>query len=346
MLVHIITLLFGQYYLSFNVLSEILIVSGVLAGFAIYDDYPVNVILSMIFLILISVVRVLSMFFSISINDGDLMMMLFESAGILVIHILISTLACRLILYREQLIETSIYGNRLEQAIGKLTRANTEYQDYLIKIEAESSEKERKRITRDIHDVVGYTLTNNIMLMEAATDMARMNPIGLTKLLNTARENAQEGLEQIRESLYSYRRETDFIPYGLNAVNKLIKTFELATGIKVETDYCNTPLTVSIDIDSVIYHVVQESIINALRHGKATSIRIQMNIHDVGIHVYVHDNGNGIDDSSGNVHKGIGLKGMEERLTNVGGDLSFGNVIDGFLVQVSIPIQTRRLQMM
>jgi signal transduction histidine kinase len=338
--VHLLILLISQYFLSFNIISELLIFTSILAGVSIYEEYPTNVFFTSGITLLYLLVRFSRFLVDNYPNFDGFTQILFESLGIVGLFLIVSLMISRLIYYRERLIDTADYSNRLEHAIGSLARANTEYQDYLIKIEAESSEKERKRITRDIHDIVGYTLTNNIMLMEAATDMVRMNPLGITKLLNTARGNAQEGLEQIRESLYSYRREKDFVPYGLHAINKLIKTYELATRITVDTSYGNMPWTVTTEIDAIIYHIIQESMVNSLRHGRATNVRVLMGINHGFIQVNVSDNGIGADETQGEIKPGIGLKGMQERLQSVEGSLKYYNTPGGFEVDASIPYTT------
>jgi signal transduction histidine kinase len=203
---HVLALAAGQYLLFSRPIAEIAVAGSLLLAIGLYERYPTNAITAAGALLLLAAARI----FALVPTRADLRS--WTLVGVPLVEALIAALACSLTLLRERLIETQTHGNRLEQAIGKLTQANQEYQDYLIHVEAESTERERKRITRDIHDVVGYTLTNNIMLMEAAIDMARSNPIGVSKILNTARENAQEGLERIRESLYSFRRRKIFAP--------------------------------------------------------------------------------------------------------------------------------------
>ena len=61
---------------------------------------------------------------------------------------------------------------RLDEAVGRLTSANLTFQDLASTAQERSAEDERKRITREIHDAIGYALTNLIMTMEACMRLA------------------------------------------------------------------------------------------------------------------------------------------------------------------------------
>ena len=246
---------------------------------------------------------------------------------------LIGVTAAWCIGYRERLVALQEDHRRLDQALDQITRTNQEYQDNLIRVEAESTESERQRITRDIHDVVGYTLTNNIMLMEAATDLARNKPLGVTRLLSLARENAEEGLKRVRETLYGLRRRDDSVPHGIAAIVKLIKTFEAATGITVRASFTNTPVHLAGGTEYAIYHLVQESMTNSFRHGHASAIDVITSIDGEFVQVVIQDNGIGATE----VIEGIGLKGMNERIDRIGGTVTYRADEHGFTVIAMIP---------
>lgn len=244
-----------------------------------------------------------------------------------------ASLAVAFVWYRENLVNARIDLERLENAVTQLTRASLTYQEYAQDAAERSMEEERQRITRDIHDLVGYTLTNNIMMMEAATDMIRRNPLGVTSLIEAARENAQEGLEEIRASLYRLRGQEIRGPVGLGAVNRLVRIFEKATGIKVIADYANTPQVIPPEIDSVVYHFVQEALINSFRHGRATRISLIMSIHGGVLDVAMQDNGK----VAGPISEGIGIRGMKERAALVRGAVQHRSGAEGFTIQLFVP---------
>jgi signal transduction histidine kinase len=88
------------------------------------------------------------------------------------------------------------------------------------------------------------------------------------------------------------------------------------------------------DEDDVIYRVVQESITNAIRHGKASEIYITIDRRDGDLHIIISDNGVGCD----SVTEGFGLHHMKERLEMLGGHMEYtGNA--GFTIHALIPIR-------
>jgi signal transduction histidine kinase len=218
-----------------------------------------------------------------------------------------------------------------------LTRANLQYQDLASEAEELAMDVERKRITRDIHDVVGYTLTNNIMMMEAATDMMQRNPFGVPSLIAAARENAQEGLAQIREALYALRRQNVIHPTGLRAIARMVRIYERATGVRVATGLGIASWQYPEEVDSAIYHLAQEGLMNSFRHGKAKEVTLIVSESAREITVTVRDDGVGANGFT----EGIGLRGMRERLERVGGALHVDTDHGGFMLRGTIPVSPR-----
>lgn len=241
--------------------------------------------------------------------------------------------AALMVRYRERLIDYQTEAARLDGLVDRLTRANLRYQEYAKSVEESSTESERKRITRDIHDIVGYTLTNNITMMEAITDMMRINPLGVAHLVDVARQNAQEGLARAREALHQLRREDFGYPRGREAVERLLKVFEHATGVRTEFAYSDVAWDFAEDVDSALYHIVQESLMNSFRHGKASVIRLFLSREGGRIVLRIRDNGTGTD----GIVEGIGLSGMRERMEKLGGALNAGNAPGGFDVIAAVP---------
>ena len=88
------------------------------------------------------------------------------------------------------------------------------------------------------------------------------------------------------------------------------------------------------DEEEVVYRVVQESITNAIRHGKATEIRVSISRMEEELHILITDNGIGCS----NVIPGFGLHHMNERLEMLGGRLDYTGE-SGFTVHAVIPVR-------
>ena len=82
-----------------------------------------------------------------------------------------------------------------------------------------------------------------------------------------------------------------------------------------------------------IYRIVQEGITNAIRHGNAAEIAVNLSFDGKKIGVAVRDNGSG----AGEIKEGIGLAGIRERLARFAGELSVGNSAGGFVLYAWIP---------
>ncbi len=228
---------------------------------------------------------------------------------------------------------------RMDDAVKQLMSANIGFQRYA-KIQEETSKiSERKRVTREIHDTIGYTLTNVIMIMEAITSLIKTDSgkgeiEKINELVNGVKRQAQEGLKDVRKALHLLREEKEPEVSGLRAISKIAKSFQEATHVKVNVDFGNMPWELSKECNELMYRLVQEGMTNAFRHGKATEIWIRFWQDDSGIFITIRDNGSG----SPKVKKGIGLLGMTERVMDMGGNIVAHNVVDGFELSVWIPI--------
>lgn len=107
-----------------------------------------------------------------------------------------------------------------------------------------------------------------------------------------------------------------------------------STGVVIDYEIKTKLKHFNKDEEDVIYRIVQESITNAIRHGKAEQIRVRIDREYNMLKIYIKDNGIGCAD----VQKGFGLHHMEERLDMLKGTLTYHGE-DGFVVDAQIPIR-------
>lgn len=251
---------------------------------------------------------------------------LFLAALALVLHVLRLFFAA--ITRQEQQLE------RLDEAVGRLTSANLSFQNLASSAQERSAEDERKRITREIHDAIGYALTNLIMTMEACMRLAPREAQALRQLLARAREEAQVGLNETRKALRVLRGWSPPKTQGLPAIQQLVNLFSEATGVTVKTEYCNADLSFGEEKDAVIYRMIQEGMTNAFRHGHASLIKVKFWQERNGISVVLWDNGAAAE----SFKEGIGLQGMRERVERMGGTLRVDRMVDGFELSTWLPL--------
>jgi signal transduction histidine kinase len=223
---------------------------------------------------------------------------------------------------------------RIDATVRALSEANLDFQDLATRVQRETEEQERKRIAREIHDIVGHTLTNIQMMMEAATDLARSRSEGLEDLLLKSRNQAQRGLLETRRAVRNLREVSKVNAGGMRRIADLARIFENATKVSVKLHSGNTPASLGTQVDDAVYRMIQECLTNALRHGNATEITVSLWVVSDAVRVSVADNGAG----SKEILPGIGLAGMRERIVHLGGTLKAENTPFGFMVFAEIPI--------
>ena len=238
--------------------------------------------------------------------------------------------------FREKVVIDQRTIRDLNRAFDNLTTSNLGLQSYAARAEDESAQNERNRITRELHDSVGYAMTNIAMTMNASMVLLKSQDNGtLENLIENTRQTANKCLQETRSTLYKLRSIDDPRPVGLNALSHLARVYSDATAIPVVIEYGNTVDSYGEQIDSAVYRFVQESLTNAFRHSKAEKIRIRVLLRQDGnrIAARVWDNGSGMQD----VKEGIGLKGMRERIEHLRGSVSYANVADGFEIWATVP---------
>jgi signal transduction histidine kinase len=256
-----------------------------------------------------------------------------------ILAITVPTFLISSLLSRSQysLAENRERTKRLGYAIENLSKVNKDLQDYAELSKSVSAEEERNRITRDMHDLVGYALTNVIMLMNATRAVLSDKPDRLPEamqMVEQTRAQAEDALQEARQILYQLRAVASNDPIGLQALARLVKVFSQITHIEVSFHYGNLPMSNGERIDKTVYQIVQEGLTNVVRHGKADRITISLWQTEEDILVSVRDNGTG----AYMLREGIGLKGMRERLSLLRGDVDAHAEPYGFVLTARIPV--------
>ena len=221
----------------------------------------------------------------------------------------------------------------LKEGVQQVVQANVGFQEWAASVEQSSTRRERLRITREIHDIVGYTLTNQTMVLQAAAVLLDRDHARLRELLESAEESARSGLQEVRAALRQLRIGAERPAAFLNRLHQLCRTFEQATEVHVELSGAQTPDLVPPELELVLYRLIQEGLTNAFLHGRATRVSVGLTVDDENLRVHIADNGTGAEV----VTEGIGLTGMRERLAQFGGTLTYDSGSSGFTVWALVP---------
>ncbi|MFE0592881.1 sensor histidine kinase [Micromonospora echinospora] len=193
--------------------------------------------------------------------------------------------------------------------------------------------EERLRIARDVHDVVGHSLS--LITMQAA--VANHLGSGREAALRTIEEASRSALDDVRTVLGGLREQDTGGPPGpVDDLDRLVEETR-AAGVAVTVDRADLS-RVPAGVRTSAYRIVQEALTNVRRHARATRCRVTVAATDDGLSLAVVDDGTAPRRTG---RPGHGLLGMRERATLHGGSLSAGPEPDGgFAVRATLPFRT------
>ncbi len=214
----------------------------------------------------------------------------------------------------------------------RLVEANLGLQDYTVRHQRESIMNERNRISREIHDSVGYMLTNLIAVLDYTRELIIAGKEQALEKLDSGREQAREALAEVRRAVRALRPPIEVS--HLQALSTLITAFSEVTKIEVSTHIADLPDGLPEEIDWLIYRVIQEALTNTFRHGQASHVFINIHLKNKLLSIVVRDNGLG----TANIKLGCGLTGIQERVKDLGGRLEVESGSNqGFTIKILIP---------
>jgi len=169
---------------------------------------------------------------------------------------------------------------------------------------------ERERIARDLHDVLGHTLSVIVLKAELAGRLIERDPQRAAQEIADVEKTARTALSEVREAIGGYRSQ------GLTAeMERAGKTLQSA-GVALS---CESPLPqLNASQETVLCLTLREAVTNIVRHAKATQCRIRFTRSEDGFHsLLIADDG-----TQSRVREGNGLRGMRERVQALDGRLS------------------------
>lgn len=200
-------------------------------------------------------------------------------------------------------------------------------------------EDERKRISRDLHDVIGQRLTAVSLNLEAVKSGA-FSEQELGKRIEDSSQLVQTTIKDVQEFSFSLRPmildDIGLIP----AMHIFGKNFSNRTGIKIDIKGEKFLEAIDSDIKIVLYRAFQEGLTNVAKHAQAKNVLISFTTEPDGIKMFIIDDGIGMKKASkkNEDRRGLGLLGMEERLKNIGGTIKIGTVNNkGTKLTISAP---------
>ncbi|MFE0962486.1 sensor histidine kinase [Streptomyces fungicidicus] len=197
------------------------------------------------------------------------------------------------------------------------------------------ADEERLRIARELHDSLTHQISVVKVQSEVAVHVARRRGERVPEALLAIQEAAREASRELRATLEALRDDDTTPPYGLDHIPHLVKRFR-TTGLEATLTIEGHPRAVPAAVGRTAYRIVQESLTNAARHASATTASVVIDHRPDALAVRVDDDGRTSPDTV--PAPGIGLLGMRERVTALGGRLHTGpRGTGGFTVRAELP---------
>lgn len=188
---------------------------------------------------------------------------------------------------------------------------------------------ERERIARDLHDVLGHTLSVIVLKAELAGRLIERDPQRAAQEIADVEKTARTALSEVREAIGGYRSQ------GLPAEMELARNTLQAAGVTLS---CESPLPqLHATEETVLCLAVREAVTNIVRHAQATHCRMRFNTSADGYHsLLITDDG-----AHPKLQEGNGLRGMRERVQSLGGRLSI-TTDPGVSLLIELPQSNQR----
>ena len=283
------------------------------------------------------------------INAGELAVLAIGVAGVLVVNLLalrrvFGPLERLTALMRR--VDPLAPGQRIEieRQAAEVTELSHAFNDMLDRLELErrdsarraldATEDERRRVARELHDEIGQTLTGVVLQLETLEPHA---PEALQADLRSLEASVRAGIEEVRELVRRLRPEA--LDFGLrSALVSLGSDLAEHSGLRVSPRLDGDLPRLSSEDELVVYRVAQESLVNVVRHARATRAEMSLQKENGAVVLRVRDDGRGIDALG--MRSGNGVRGMRERALLVGGDLRVDHVLPhGTEVQLRLPVK-------
>ncbi|KNF08211.1 signal transduction histidine kinase [Gottschalkia purinilytica] len=213
-----------------------------------------------------------------------------------------------------------------------LLEAHRDLRKYADVVEQYSKIEERTRIARDIHDTLGHEMTALIMQLEMSSHLMDKDIQNAKNYLNDAKTSARESLIEVRKIIETLKINNNNLNI-FESIKEMSNSFSNKTGVNIDIKIDGDIVKTNPTIEAALYRTIQESITNAVRHGKAKNIFIFIICKFDVINFEICNDGFNID----KIKEGNGIKGMKERIYSLNGEINIESR-ESFKVSGFIPL--------
>lgn len=230
-------------------------------------------------------------------------------------------------------LETFIFSIGLTYQVRKvynernqLSLSIAKQQKELLKAYVEGTEKERERISRELHDDIGSRLGSlKRFISGEGTHIA------------TLEQQIDILCNDVRTMSHQLAPPSMRITGLRQLIQQLVDEQSLREKLRIDTQFYDIPENLSPDTIHHLFRIVQEAINNIVKHANATEVDVQFFVHDNELVMTIEDNGKGFDEST--IRRGIGIQNMKARTESLSGTLEISSQpANGTNLMIKIPL--------
>ncbi|MBF9127954.1 sensor histidine kinase [Plantactinospora sp. S1510] len=185
--------------------------------------------------------------------------------------------------------------------------------------------EERLRFSRDLHDLLGHTLSVMVVQAQAVRRLLDRDPEAAVEHARDIETTGRQALAEVRDAVGGYR--------SVRLVEELANARTALAAANVRVDVTSPAVPLDPRVDSLLGWVVREGTTNVLRHARARGCRITVGFDGRVASVDIVNDGPG-----GTGGEGSGLRGLRERVTDLGGELTVTATASEFRLAASVPV--------
>lgn len=223
---------------------------------------------------------------------------------------------------------------KLETLAMELSEANKHLSEYADRVRELTITQERNRMAREIHDGLGHYLTTINMQIKAASAILKKDSKKALDLLENAQNLSSVALVDVRNSVFALRQDPVEMPPLYERIAEMAKSASTAFR-KIELVILGEPRPINTQLDLSVFRAAQETINNANKHSKSSSVLITLDYSNPDkIVLETIDDGVGSDE----INHGFGLLGIQERVRLLNGETQIVTSSGkGFKIKITIP---------
>ena len=241
--------------------------------------------------------------------------------------------------FASSLLQANRARREAHQLLSDLQAAHRQLQEYAAQVEELAVAQERNRLSRDLHDTLGHRLTVSIVQLEGAERLIAAVPERASQIVNSVRHQLNEGLNEVRRTVGMLRTPVDTYLSLPKALHELAMDFEKATQLPIRVTLPDSLPPFPEAYRLAVYRAAQEALTNVQRHAQASQASLTIDLSAEALTLRVRDNGVGLPDEAD--RQGFGLRGMRERITQLGGTVELRSAkADSTTVLIQLPNTT------